>query len=58
VELVAAERAEAEWVAETEAEAKAADLGEAGLEDGEATAAVRVRKYAVPTMRNMSIPKR
>lgn len=55
---MAAERGEADWVAETEAEATAADLGEAGLEDGEATAAERVRKCAVPTMHNMSIPKR
>lgn len=55
---MAAERGEAESVVETEAAAKEADSEEAGLEDGEATAAVRVRKYAVPTMHNMSIPKR
>lgn len=43
---------------DSEAAAMAADSEEAGLEDGEATAAERVRKCAIPTMHNMSIPKR
>ena len=47
-----------ETEADSEAAAKAADSEEVGLEDEEATAAVRVRKCAVPMMHNMSIPKR
>ena len=42
---------------DSEAAAKAADSEEAGLEDGEATAAERVRKCEVLRMNNMSIPK-